>query len=74
MIEHAYIHIPFCLKKCLYCDFLSFKAEEAERKEYLRALNEELEEKLNQGAKLEDSDKEELVKHIKNFKENVFKI
>ena len=32
----------------------------------------ELEEKLNNGAKLEDSDKEELIKHIKNFKETVF--
>ena len=21
-----YIHIPFCVKKCLYCDFLSFPA------------------------------------------------
>lgn len=33
----------------------------------------ELEKRLNNGEKLEDSDKEELIKHIKNFKENVFK-
>lgn len=24
MIEHAYIHIPFCLTKCNYCSFVSF--------------------------------------------------
>ncbi|HHY38730.1 MAG TPA: radical SAM protein, partial [Clostridia bacterium] len=23
---HVYIHIPFCLKKCLYCDFNSYPA------------------------------------------------
>jgi oxygen-independent coproporphyrinogen-3 oxidase len=24
-----YIHIPFCVRKCLYCDFLSFPADDA---------------------------------------------
>ena len=24
-----YLHIPFCVKKCNYCDFLSFPAKEA---------------------------------------------
>ena len=24
-----YVHIPYCLKKCLYCDFISFPLEEA---------------------------------------------
>ncbi len=33
----------------------------------------DLEKRLNEGAKLEEADKEELVKHIKNFKENIFK-
>ena len=23
-VEALYIHIPFCMKKCNYCDFLSF--------------------------------------------------
>lgn len=33
-----YIHIPFCIRKCAYCDFLSFPAPEEVRKEYVRVL------------------------------------
>lgn len=33
-----YVHIPFCLKKCKYCDFNSFCAKEDDRKKYLDAL------------------------------------
>lgn len=33
-----YVHIPFCLKKCDYCDFLSGEASEFEKKEYVRTL------------------------------------
>jgi oxygen-independent coproporphyrinogen-3 oxidase len=34
-----YIHIPFCERKCLYCDFLSFAdADESLREAYVRAL------------------------------------
>ena len=25
-ILELYIHIPFCVRKCIYCDFLSFPA------------------------------------------------
>lgn len=38
-----YVHIPFCVKKCNYCDFLSFPASEEVRKEYVDKLCEEIE-------------------------------
>lgn len=38
-----YIHIPFCVKKCLYCDFLSMPASDALREQYIEALLRELE-------------------------------
>ena len=37
-----YIHIPFCAKKCNYCDFLSFPASEDEKEEYVKALVKEI--------------------------------
>lgn len=33
-----YIHIPFCISKCKYCDFLSAPSDEAERVEYVESL------------------------------------
>lgn len=38
-----YIHIPFCLKKCKYCDFNSFYFTEIDKKNYLLALSNEME-------------------------------
>lgn len=37
-----YIHIPFCIRKCAYCDFLSAPAGKEERERYLVCLNQEL--------------------------------
>ncbi|MCD7841953.1 MAG: radical SAM protein, partial [Lachnospiraceae bacterium] len=37
-----YIHIPFCVKKCAYCDFLSAPAKEEQRDHYVRTLIEEI--------------------------------
>ena len=37
-----YIHMPFCVKKCRYCAFLSFDAEGSPRKEYTDALEKEI--------------------------------
>lgn len=39
----VYIHIPFCVKKCDYCDFLSMSADEKTKREYVRALVREIE-------------------------------
>ena len=37
-----YIHIPFCVKKCNYCDFLSFPADEDTQTDYVTALKKEI--------------------------------
>ena len=37
-----YIHIPFCVRKCYYCDFLSGVSDENRREEYVKALLTEL--------------------------------
>ena len=37
-----YVHIPFCVRKCGYCDFLSFAADEAVQRDYIDALRAEL--------------------------------
>lgn len=37
-----YLHFPFCLRKCRYCDFLSFSADERAREAYLERLIEEI--------------------------------
>ncbi len=37
-----YIHIPFCVKKCAYCDFLSGPASDQQIEEYVQALIEEI--------------------------------
>jgi len=37
-----YIHIPFCVKKCDYCDFLSGPAGKERQREYFQALEREI--------------------------------
>lgn len=37
-----YIHIPFCVRKCNYCDFLSAPASAAERADYIECLKREI--------------------------------
>lgn len=38
-----YLHIPFCVRKCEYCDFLSFAAEKSRYRDYGKALEAEAE-------------------------------
>lgn len=40
----VYIHIPFCVQKCIYCDFLSAPATKEKQQRYLVALKREIEE------------------------------
>ena len=38
-----YIHVPFCVKKCNYCDFNSFKVDRISKNTYLEDLKKEME-------------------------------
>lgn len=38
-----YVHIPFCVEKCAYCDFLSWTAKETDQRRYAEALTREIE-------------------------------
>lgn len=38
-----YIHIPFCISKCIYCDFCSAPADDAVKERYVEALCREIE-------------------------------
>lgn len=37
-----YIHVPFCVKKCAYCDFASWPVAQCDTEKYLRALPDEM--------------------------------
>lgn len=39
-----YVHIPFCARKCNYCDFYSLASNEDEKKNYIEALKREIKE------------------------------
>ena len=38
-----YVHIPFCVKKCYYCDFISYSDKFDVQEEYIKKLIEEIE-------------------------------
>ncbi len=38
MVKGLYIHIPFCVSKCPYCDFVSLKVDESLQEEYVNIL------------------------------------
>ena len=44
-----YIHIPYCLYKCHYCDFNSYPTQEVDslESEYVNTLLKEMEETVN---------------------------
>jgi oxygen-independent coproporphyrinogen-3 oxidase len=42
MAESLYIHIPFCVRKCLYCDFISVPYEKSLAERYIDSLRREI--------------------------------
>lgn len=44
-----YIHLPFCVRKCPYCDFVSYAGREDRIPAYFEALTRELEGYIRQG-------------------------
>src|SRR3990172_2484242 len=42
MADYLYIHIPFCVKKCIYCDFFSVPYDESAIEIYVDSLCKEL--------------------------------
>ena len=44
-----YLHIPFCVKKCAYCDFASFAGREKDMRAYKEKVIAEIREKRREG-------------------------
>jgi oxygen-independent coproporphyrinogen-3 oxidase len=42
MALSLYVHIPFCLKRCIYCDFVSVTYDPEKADAYLKALKKEI--------------------------------
>lgn len=47
-----YIHIPFCIKKCEYCDFVSYCNKEKYVPQYINALKKEIKNNINKEYKI----------------------
>lgn len=47
-----YIHIPFCIKKCEYCDFVSYCNKEEYVPQYINALKKEIKKNINKEYKI----------------------
>lgn len=61
-----YVHIPFCVKKCYYCDFISFANKKEIVKEYINAIKKEIQ---TVGAGLAFDQSEELIVNSEYCKE-----
>ena len=43
----VYIHIPFCMRKCDYCDFISYSGKEDYIEEYIESVKNEIKNELD---------------------------
>lgn len=59
-----YIHIPFCVRKCNYCDFLSFSSSDTVKKQYIKALCQEIESFFAVQKQEKDNTEEIIIKTI----------
>lgn len=50
--SEIYVHIPFCVKKCDYCDFVSFACKEDVQKAYYYALKNQIDIKAESTGKI----------------------
>jgi oxygen-independent coproporphyrinogen-3 oxidase len=51
-VNYLYIHIPFCIKKCIYCDFYSIPFKSQIAGDYIKALCREIELRKDVGGDL----------------------
>ena len=50
----VYIHIPFCMKKCIYCDFISYTMQDEDlQKKYINSLKKEIQYMLKSNTEIE---------------------
>ena len=49
MLRHVYVHVPFCTRRCSYCDFSIAVRREVPVDEYLAALDAELHTRFGDG-------------------------
>lgn len=59
-----YVHIPFCIKKCKYCDFISFETDVIDKKKYFESLKKSIKNVEPMISKLEEN--KNISKEFKN--------